>query len=116
MRRAFVSALLAAAVAACGDERPVTAPTAPSKVRVLAAIGTDSTTGATIETDLDDYAPGGSVYLTGRGWAPNESVHLVMTEYPDVHEDVVDHFGRRFHVDADRSPGPRHVPRQGRGQ
>jgi len=89
MRRAFVSALLAAAVAACGDERPVTAPTAPSKVRVLAAIGTDSTTGATIETDLDDYAPGGSVYLTGRGWAPNESVHLVMTEDPDVHEDVI---------------------------
>ena len=89
MRRAFVSALLAAAVAACGDERPVTAPTAPSKVRALAAIGTDSTTGATIETDLDDYAPGGSVYLTGRGWAPNEPVHLVMTESPDMHEDVV---------------------------
>jgi len=49
----------------------------------------DSTTGATIETDLDDYAPGGFVYLTGRGWAPNESVHFVMTEDPDVHEDVV---------------------------
>ena len=79
MRRAFVSALLAAAVAACGGERTVTSPTAPSKVRVLAAVGTDPTTGARIETNLDDYAPGGFVDLTGRGWAPNESVHLVMT-------------------------------------
>lgn len=89
MKRAFVSALLAAVVAACGDEKPVTAPSAPSKVRVLAAVGMDSTTGATIETDLDDYAPGGFVYLTGRGWAPNETVHFVMTEDPDVHEDVM---------------------------
>src|SRR5215211_1117372 len=70
-----------------------------TKLKPLAAIGTDAATGATIETNLDDYAPGGAVSLTGRGWAPNETVHLVMTEDPDRHADVV------RDVQADNSGG-----------
>jgi len=92
MRRAFVSALLAAAVTACGDDGKVTEPTTATKdaakLGPLTAIGTDSVTGATIETNLDDYLPGGTVSLVGREWAPNETVHLMMIETPDSHPDV----------------------------
>ena len=86
--RVITSALLAMALAACGGDGKITEPASPSKVKVLAAIGTDSVTGAAIETNLDDYQPGGTVSLVGRGWAPNETVHLVMTEDPDTHADI----------------------------
>jgi hypothetical protein len=87
--RALASALLAAIVAACSGDGRVTEPVVPKNLAPLSAIGTDPATGATIETDFDDYAPGGAVYLTGRGWGPNETVHLVMTEDPDRHADVI---------------------------
>ena len=54
----------------------------------LASIGIDPVSGATIETNQDDYAPGELVRVTGRGWAPNEIVHFDMTEDPDTHGDV----------------------------
>lgn len=88
-QRVFATALIAALVSACGRESSITAPQVARKLTAVAAIGTDPTTGASIETDLDDYAPGGAVNLVGRGWAPNETVHLVMTEEPDTHDDVV---------------------------
>src|SRR5688572_7741511 len=87
--RVIASALLAIVAAACGGDGKITEPTAATSLKPLAAIGTDAATGATIETNLNDYAPGGAVNLTGRGWAPNETVHLVMTEDPDRHADVV---------------------------
>lgn len=62
---------------------------APSPRGPLYAVGSDPATGATIETDQDDYLPGEIVHLTGSGWAANESVHLEMTEDPDTHGDVV---------------------------
>ena len=40
------------------------------------ALGVDSTTGASIETNKDDYTPGEVVHLVGRGWAPGETVNL----------------------------------------
>jgi hypothetical protein len=86
-RRLFATALLALFVTGCGD-RKITEPRGPAKVSVLAAIGTDPGTGATIETDLDDYLPGGAITVRGRGWAPNETVRLSMTESPDTHPDV----------------------------
>ena len=88
-RRVFATALVAAMVSACGEGGGITEPHVPAKLTAVTAIGTDPTTGASIETDLDDYAPGGAVNLVGRGWAPNETVHLVMTEEPDTHADVV---------------------------
>jgi hypothetical protein len=54
-----------------------------------AALGVDSVSGATIETSQNDYSPGEIVHVTGRGWAPNETVQLVMTEQPDMHDDVI---------------------------
>jgi predicted small lipoprotein YifL len=78
-------------VAACGRDGAITAPEA-SKAAPLApgvlALGVDSTTGASIETNKDDYVPGEVVHVVGRGWAPGETVNLHMTENPDTHADV----------------------------
>ncbi len=43
---------------------------------------------ATIKTDLEDYAPGTTVTITGSGWQPEEWVAIVLREDPplDVHE------------------------------
>jgi hypothetical protein len=56
-QRVFATALVAALVAACGEGGGITEPHVPTKRTAVAAIGTDPTTGASIETDLDDYAP-----------------------------------------------------------
>jgi hypothetical protein len=86
--RVLGSALLAAFVVACGGDERITEPKPAPSLKPLAAIGTDPVTGATIETNLDDYLPGGTISLVGRGWAPNEKVHLAMSETPDTHPDV----------------------------
>jgi hypothetical protein len=39
-----------------------------------------SPTGATITSDLADYAPGATVTLTGAGWAAGESVHIFVND------------------------------------
>lgn len=84
-----LTALLSAAVlvlAACGDQpQSITAPDAPGP---LLAKGVDSNTGASIETNKDDYVPGEIVHVVLKGWAPGEDVRLFMTEDPDTHGDV----------------------------
>src|SRR5688572_17843713 len=52
------------------------------------SIGVDSVTGASIETDQDDYVPGEIVHLSLKGWTPGEDVALHMTESPDTHGPV----------------------------
>ena len=87
--RTAVAVLAAAMVlAGCGDSGLTTAPVMPGGEGGMQAIGTDPNTGATIETNQDDYAPGEVVHLAGRGWAPGETVHLYMSEDPDTHGDV----------------------------
>jgi hypothetical protein len=84
-------ALAVVVLAACGRDGAITEPTAPNAVPSsggILAIGVDSVTGATIETNKDDYSPGEVVHLVGRGWAPGETVTLHMTEEPDTHADV----------------------------
>jgi PKD domain-containing protein len=86
-------------VAACGRDSAITEPVAPNAPtrpllpptpngRVVLAIGVDPTTGASIETNKDDYTPGEAVNVVGRGWTAGETVHLSMTEDPDTHADV----------------------------
>jgi hypothetical protein len=87
-RQLYAMTLLVAFAAACGSDSAITAPEERATPGPLLAIGTDPVTGATIETDLDDYMPGEVVHLTGRGWAANETVRLFMTEDPDTHDDV----------------------------
>ena len=85
-------ALAAVVLAACGGDAGITeplAPTAPPPVTGgILALGVDSTTGASIETNKDDYSPGEVVHLVGRGWAAGETVNLHMTEQPNTHADV----------------------------
>ena len=85
------TALAMLVLAACGRDGAVTAPDAPGALPLVPgvhALGVDSTTGASIETNLDDYMPGEVVHVTGRGWAPGETVRMFMTETPDTHDDV----------------------------
>ena len=89
-RLAPITALLAAAItifaAACGDDQVVKSRN--GMTGPMAAIGVDSVSGASIETNQDDYVPGQIVHLVMKKWAPNEDVRLVMTEDPDTHGDV----------------------------
>jgi hypothetical protein len=80
--------LLVAFGAACGSDAAITTPDEQATPGPLLAIGTDPVSGATIETNLDDYMPGEVVHVTGRGWAANETVRMFMTEDPDTHDDV----------------------------
>ena len=50
---------------------------------------------ATIKTDKDDYEPGQTVYVSGRGWQPNETLTLGLRELPGEHET------RTFSISAD---------------
>ena len=78
-------------VAACGGDSGITGPdpsTSPPVSGGILALGVDSTTGASIETNQDDYAPGEVVHVVGRGWAAGETVNLHMTEAPNTHADV----------------------------
>jgi len=66
---------------------PVTSPTgatAPGVIHLASAVGVDSTTGASITTDKDDYVPGDSVRVVGAGWGADEAVHFRLTREPDV--------------------------------
>ena len=88
MRRLQVlAAVVIASLIACNTEsKDILAPERP--VGPMASVGVDPLSGATIETNQDDYAPGELVRVTGHGWALNETVHLEMTEAPDTHGDV----------------------------
>lgn len=87
-------ALVALVLAACGRDSAITGlddptvPNAPSSGGGILAIGVDSVTGASIETNKDDYSPGEVVHLVGRGWAAGETVNLHMTEAPNTHADI----------------------------
>ncbi len=85
------TALAILVIAACGRDGAITEPTAPTPPALqpgVLALGVDSTTGASIETNKDDYSPGEVVHLVGRGWAPGETVNLHMVEEPNTHADV----------------------------
>ena len=85
-------ALAALFVAACGGDSAITgldeSTSSPPVSGGILALGVDSATGASIETNKDDYAPGEVVHLVGRGWAAGETVNLRMTEAPNTHADV----------------------------
>jgi hypothetical protein len=83
----LLAVLVVVSLFACDNNSNDLLAPAPSK-GPLASIGIDPVSGASIETDQDDYVPGQIVHVTGRGWAANETVHLFMTEDPDTHGDV----------------------------
>ena len=60
----------------------------------FSALAAPSPTGATIASDLPDYAPGATVTLTGAGWAAGESVHVF------VNDDI----GQQWSLDSNPDP------------
>jgi hypothetical protein len=91
MKKFCTAALAILAIAACGREGAITEPMAPDplpQATGVNALGIDPTSGATIETNKDDYIPGEVVHLVGKGWAPGETVNLSMVENPDTHDNV----------------------------
>jgi len=77
-----VVSLAALAVAASCSETPVT-PTAAIQERPAYAITvTPSSTGATVDTDKEDYSPGQTVTIIGTGWKSGEAVELQLAEEP----------------------------------
>ena len=102
MRRSrFYLLALTAIVAACSDtsSRPaaITGPESGPSMSTTTD-GTESA-GATVETDLSDYAPGAIVTITGAGFQPGETVRLVLSEY------VEEHAPRSWDIVADNQGG-----------
>jgi hypothetical protein len=87
VRNSLVALLL---VACSGSD--VTAPdrgrAPPQPTGTTTAIGVDPVTGASVETNQDDYVPGEIVHVVLKGFKPGEDVRLVMSEMPDTHGDV----------------------------
>jgi hypothetical protein len=44
---------------------------------------------ATITTDKDDYYPGETVFISGSGWGPGETVSLLLQEWENEHSDRI---------------------------
>jgi uncharacterized repeat protein (TIGR01451 family) len=82
--RVLLVLLVIGLVANCGDD-----PTAPER-----SVGNQAPTvfatasngnGLSITTDKDDYAPGDTVWFTGAGWTPGDTLDIVLTDSVDVH-------------------------------
>jgi large repetitive protein len=87
MKRLCKLAVAFFAIVAC-DEHARTGTEPRGRYPIGYAIGVDENTGASIETNQDDYAPGEIVHVVGKGWESGETVNLFMSEDPNTHEDV----------------------------
>ena len=94
MRRlvAFVSLTLTIFVAACSGNES-TAPStqndpvvAPKGVVPPSFATASNGEGLSITTDKDDYMPGDTVWFTGAGWQPGDTLDIVLTDDPQTHE------------------------------
>lgn len=83
-----IGAVLAVGVlTACSDGR-IAAPPAASGARfahVASAATATSSSGATFNTDKDDYQPGDVLHLTGAGWPAGDTLDVVLDETPQTH-------------------------------
>jgi len=82
----FMSLVLTGLTVACGDQPTEVAPERegmPGGGSV--AFATASAGGLSITTDKDDYAPGDTVWFTGAGWTPGDTLDIVLTDSVDVH-------------------------------
>ncbi len=82
--RVLVVLLVIGFIANCAD-----GPTAPERSvanqpSVALATAGDGN-GLSITTDKDDYAPGDTVWFTGAGWTPGDTLDILLTDSVDVH-------------------------------
>ena len=87
-RPVVIATLMVLLISSCGDSplAPTGGLDAPDSID--AALGVDPNTGATIETDKDDYQPGDWVHIVGTGWASAETVHFHLTRDPLTSSDM----------------------------
>lgn len=114
MKRATPLLLVATLLAACGDSsRTVTEPAlVPGDGPSAAITVTPSSTGATVDTDKEDYAPGEVVTIIGKGWKPGETVRLHLAENPVAdgpHEWSVTADANGNYTDISFAPGWQHL-------
>jgi hypothetical protein len=85
--RKLFAAALGAVILSCGDSHP----TGPDAASAGPSITADAQTsegagGPSVTTDKTDYVPGDTVIVSGTGWQPNETISLLLTESPAVHD------------------------------
>jgi len=61
------------------------------------------TSGPTVTTDQSDYPPGGTVYITGSGFAPGETVTNQVLHIPDIADNVTSPAHQPWTVTADEN-------------
>src|SRR5688500_17830331 len=68
----------------CGDS---VLPTAPDDSNSIPSVGaSESAAGPTVTTDKLDYPPGDTVTISGSGWQAGDTIALLLTEDPSVHD------------------------------
>jgi PKD repeat protein len=94
MRRlvAFASVVFTVVAVGCGGGDDPTAPSTPTQPTAIPQrLGPDLATasngeGLSITTDKDDYQPGDTVWFTGAGWQPGDTLDIVLVDEPQTHD------------------------------
>jgi hypothetical protein len=81
--RSLMALVVVGFIANCGDD-PVSPDRADPAVPSIAFATASNGAGLSITTDKDDYAPGDTVWFTGAGWTPGDSVDIVLTDDPTL--------------------------------
>ena len=81
--RVLMALVIVGLIANCGDD-----PTSPGRndpaAPPIAFATANNGAGLSITTDKDDYVPGDTVWFTGSGWTPGDSVDIVLTDDPTL--------------------------------
>ena len=93
MRRllAFAALVCAVLAVACGGGDDPTAPNTnepatPKAVPPPSLATASNGNGLSVTTDKDDYQPGDTVWFTGAGWQPGDTLDIVLADEPATHE------------------------------
>ena len=81
--RSLMALVVVGFIANCGDD-PVSPDRADPAAPAIAFATASNGAGLSITTDKDDYAPGDTVWFTGAGWTPGDSVDIVLTDDPTL--------------------------------
>ncbi len=81
--RSLMALVVVGFIANCGDD-PVSPDRADPASPSIAFATASNGAGLSITTDKDDYAPGDTVWFTGAGWTPGDSVDIVLTDDPTL--------------------------------
>ena len=81
--RSLMALVVVVLIANCGDD-PISPDRTDPAAPPIAFATANNGAGLSITTDKDDYAPGDTVWFTGAGWTPGDSVDIVLTDDPTL--------------------------------